>query len=222
MNVPTIKILQEIGLDRAKACARKLGYTCGLPEDTSLALGNVEVSLEEQVNAYSVYANNGYVVPGVYIRKIVDRHGRILEEHLPPVFSEEPIESDTPTVQPATFTGSGTPRQSANIAARPAGIAHRVMDEATALTMTDMLRGVVQEGTAKGLKNIVDRPDIAGKTGTSKGYVNAWFVGYTPAYTAGVWVGFDDNVSIGDDETGGKVAAPIWGGFMKHVLKDEP
>jgi penicillin-binding protein 1A len=88
--------------------------------------------------------------------------------------------------------------------------------------MTSLMQGVIQEGTATNLKKIVGRPDIAGKTGTTNENIDAWFVGFSPDYTCGVWVGFDDEVTIGEGETGGKAAAPIWGYFMKQALKDIP
>jgi penicillin-binding protein 1A len=98
----------------------------------------------------------------------------------------------------------------------------RVIDEGTAYIMVTMLQGVIQEGTATVLKKIVGRPDIAGKTGTTNENIDAWFMGFTPDYTCGTWVGFDDEVSLGEGETGGKSAAPIWGYFMSKVLKDKP
>jgi penicillin-binding protein 1A len=88
--------------------------------------------------------------------------------------------------------------------------------------MTSLLQGVVQDGTATVLKKIVGRTDIAGKTGTTNENIDAWFMGFSPEMTCGVWVGFDDEYSIGDQETGGHAAAPIWGYFMKDALKEKP
>jgi penicillin-binding protein 1A len=230
-DIPAIRILQQMGLNQAKMYARKLGYTCALPDDLNLAVGNVLVSLEEHVNVFSVFPNNGYAVPGLYIRKIVDRNGRVLEEHHPPVLCDRPAESYQTKRQPDKTFGNqympgastaATPHQWADKAAGPgAGVAFRVIDESIAQTMTGLLQGVVQEGTASRLKNILDRPDIAGKTGTTAGTVDAWFVGFSSEYTAGVWVGFDDDASMGKGETGAKIAVPMWGAFMKTVLKDQ-
>ncbi|GLI35552.1 penicillin-binding protein 1A [Desulforhabdus amnigena] len=103
---------------------------------------------------------------------------------------------------------------------------HRVAPEdvispETAYVMTDLLAGVVQEGTAKKAKEL-DRP-AAGKTGTTNEMRDAWFIGYTPDVLAGVWVGYDDhNVSLGKGETGGRAACPIWVSFMKEWLKEKP
>ena len=89
-----------------------------------------------------------------------------------------------------------------------------------AYLMTSMMQSVIQHGTARALR-VLERP-AAGKTGTTNDYDDAWFVGYTPELVTGVWVGRDDNASLGDGETGGKVAAPIWLDFMKEATKDQP
>jgi penicillin-binding protein 1A len=96
----------------------------------------------------------------------------------------------------------------------------KVIEKNTAFIMTNLLEGVVQNGTgwrAKALK----RP-TAGKTGTTNDLFDAWFVGYTPRYTTGVWVGFDEEASLGQHETGSRAASPIWVEFMKQLLKDKP
>jgi penicillin-binding protein 1A len=89
-----------------------------------------------------------------------------------------------------------------------------------AYLMTSMLQSVIQHGTARALR-VLGRP-AAGKTGTTNDYDDAWFVGYTPELVTGVWVGRDDHDPLGDGETGGKVAAPIWLEFMKEAMKDRP
>ncbi len=221
-NIPTIKILQQIGMDHAKAYARKLGYTSPLRDDLTMALGSTGVSLEEQLNAYSVFPNQGYLVPAVYVKKIVDRNGVVLEEHFPPVFLEDTDSSDQqPRVQQASHDPDASSRMEVT-ADKDIPVLKRHIDEATAYIMTDLLQDVVRRGTATVLNRIVGRPDIAGKTGTTDESIDAWFMGFSPGYTCGVWVGFDEGCSLGEGETGGKAAAPIWGYFMKEVLKDTP
>jgi penicillin-binding protein 1A len=220
-NIPTIKILQQIGLEQARGYARKLGYTSPLVDNLTLALGSTGVSLEEQISAYSVFPNRGYLVPSVYVRKIVDRNGKVLEEHDPPVLLNDPLPTDEPKIQRVSHAVNSGIAQG-NTPERGAPLVRRAVDEGTAFIMSTMLQGVVQEGTATILKKIVGRPDIAGKTGTTNDNIDAWFMGFSPEYTCGVWVGFDDEISIGEGETGGKAAAPIWGYFMREVLKDKP
>lgn len=181
-NIISIKILQDIGVDTIISYAKNLGITSPLEKNLSLALGSSGVSLLELTNAYSVFANMGYKPEPIFVTKIVDKNGNILEENLP---SRE-----------------------------------QVVDSASAYIMTSLLESVVNEGTATNIKAL-ERP-AAGKTGTSNEYYNAWFIGFTPEYSTGAWVGFDDEKTLGDGETGGKSASPIWLDFMKEALKDKP
>ena len=181
-NVVTIKILQEIGIDYCIDYARKLGIHSEMPRDLSIALGSSGVSLLELVNAYAVFANQGYLVEPAFITKIEDRYGNILEEMNP---SRE-----------------------------------RVIDKSTAYIMTSLLESVVKEGTGRRVKAL-NRP-VAGKTGTTNDLQDAWFVGYTPRFISGVWVGYDDGRTLGKGETGSRTASPIWLGFMDAILKDKP
>lgn len=96
-----------------------------------------------------------------------------------------------------------------------------VIPPQTAYVMTNLLQGVVEEGTGTKAKEL-GRP-AAGKTGTTNELKDAWFIGYTPSVLAGVWVGYDDhNISLGKGETGGRAACPIWLYFMKEYLKNQP
>jgi penicillin-binding protein 1A len=181
-NVVTIKILRDIGIDYAIDYARKLGIESNLNRDLSIALGSSGVSLQELVKAYSVFNNSGYLVSPVFITKILDRDGNVIEESSP--------------------------------------VREKVIEKNTAYIMTSLLEGVVQHGTGHRVKAL-NRP-VAGKTGTTNNLHDAWFVGYTPRYTTGVWVGFDDEASLGKSETGSRAASPIWLGFVQKVLEGKP
>ena len=98
--------------------------------------------------------------------------------------------------------------------------AQRVMSPEVAYTVTSMLESVVQYGTGRSVRAL-KRP-AAGKTGTTNDFHDAWFIGYTPEIVAGVWVGFDNQVSLGKRETGGRVAAPVWLAFMQEALRGQP
>ena len=181
-NVVTIKILQDIGIPYAIDYARKLGITSDINQDLSIALGSSGVSLLELVNAYSVFSNLGYLIEPVFITKIYDRSGNILE----------------------------TARL----------VRKKVIDMNTAYIMTNILESVVQSGTGRRVKAL-DRP-VAGKTGTTNNLFDAWFLGYTPRYTTGVWVGMDQEASLGKGETGSRTASPIWLDFMQQALEGKP
>jgi len=181
-NVVTIKILKDIGIDHVIAYARKMGISSPINRDLSIALGSSGTSLLEMVNAYSVFPNQGRLMKPVFITKIENRNGEVLEE---------------------------TQSQG-----------EQIIEESTAYIMTSLLESVVQDGTAKRVKAL-KRP-VAGKTGTTNNLFDAWFVGFTPTYVSGVWVGFDEERSLGYDETGSRAAIPIWLDFMKTALHDTP
>jgi penicillin-binding protein 1A len=181
-NLVTIKILQDIGVDYAIEYAGKLGIESNLSRDLSIALGSSGISLLELLRAYSVFANQGYLVEPVFILKVVDRNGNVLEEMAPE--------------------------------------RKKVIEKSTAYIMTNLLEGVVQHGTGRRVKAL-KRP-AAGKTGTTNNLFDAWFVGYTPEYITGVWVGLDEEAPMGYGETGSRAASPIWLGFMKRALEGKP
>jgi penicillin-binding protein 1A len=95
-----------------------------------------------------------------------------------------------------------------------------VISTETARTMVDLLQEPVRGGTATKLQEL-KRP-VAGKTGTTNDFTDAWFLGFTPSLAMGVWVGFDEKVTLGDKETGGRAALPIWFDTIQQVYKDKP
>lgn len=99
-------------------------------------------------------------------------------------------------------------------------IVRDVLSPETSFIVTNLLEGVVKNGTGWRARSL-QRP-VAGKTGTTNDFRDAWFIGYTPHLVTGVWVGFDDNRSLGENETGSRAASPIWVDFMKNALKDRP
>ena len=181
-NIVTIKILQDIGTDYIIDYARNLGITSDISRNLSIALGSSGLSLLELVNAYSVFSNLGYLIEPVFITKIFDRDGKLLE----------------------------TSKL----------IRKKVIDMTTAYIMTNIMESVVKSGTGWRVKAL-KRP-VAGKTGTTNNLFDAWFLGYTPRYTTGVWVGLDQEAPLGRGENGSRTASPIWLEFMKNALEGKP
>jgi penicillin-binding protein 1A len=95
-----------------------------------------------------------------------------------------------------------------------------VIPAETARIMVDLMQEPVRGGTATKAKEL-KRP-VAGKTGTTNDFTDAWFIGYTPSLAAGVWMGFDEKITLGDKETGGVVALPMWIDMFQQVYKDKP
>jgi len=109
-------------------------------------------------------------------------------------------------------------------AGKPPAIADlrkQVADPASTFQLITMMQGVVSRGSGVAAGAGLNRA-IAGKTGTSQDFNDAWFVGFTPDLVTAVWVGFDDNTSLGDKETGGSISAPIWHDYMAAALKNRP
>jgi penicillin-binding protein 1A len=96
----------------------------------------------------------------------------------------------------------------------------KVIEKSTAYLLTNLMESVVKDGTGWRVRAL-NRP-VAGKTGTTNNLFDAWFIGYTPRYVTGVWVGFDEEKSLGEGETGSRSASPIWLEFMRKVLADKP
>jgi len=181
-NIVTIKILQDIGINYVTQYSKKLGINSEISQDLSIALGSSGLSLLEIVNAYSVFSNLGYLIEPVFITKIYDRDGTLLE----------------------------TSKL----------IRKKVIDMSTAYIMTNVMESVVKQGTGWRIK-AMKRP-AAGKTGTTNNLFDAWFLGYTPRYTTGVWVGLDQEAPLGKGETGSRAASPIWLDFMQNALQGKP
>jgi penicillin-binding protein 1A len=181
-NLPTVRLLDKVGLPTACATVKRLGITSHVGCYPSLALGASGVTLLELTASYGTFANGGIYNEPVVISKIVDWKGKVLLER----FQD----------------------------------ARQAISPEVAYLMTSMMQSVIQHGTARALR-VLARP-AAGKTGTTNDYNDAWFVGYTPELVTGVWVGRDDHAPLGDGETGGVVAAPIWLDFMQEAIKEQP
>lgn len=184
INVPAIKLLRKVGVSLVAAYARRMGIKSPIGQNLSLALGTSEVNLLELTSAYGVYANRGVRNDPLFILKVEDKNGNVLERNAPRPFE--------------------------------------VLSEATAATMTSMLQSVMDHGTgyparARGFAN-----PAAGKTGTMDDYMDAWFVGYTPSLTCGVWVGYDEKKPIGPAMTGARAALPAWADFMIGATRGRP
>ena len=190
INVVTVKIAQDIGVNYIRDYAKKLGISSPLYHELSMSLGSSSVSLFELTKAYAVFANQGRSSKPIFIKKILDREGNLLEENLPPLYFEESSADE------------------------------QIITPQTAFLITYLMEGVVQHGTGWRARSL-GRP-AAGKTGTTDQFMDAWFIGYTPELITGVWVGFDEERSLGENETGARAASPIWVSFMSKILKDKP
>ncbi|MDR0486538.1 MAG: PBP1A family penicillin-binding protein [Elusimicrobiota bacterium] len=183
INTCAVEMIMRVTPRKVVQTARRLGITSPLLDTLSLALGSSDVTLQEMVSAYSVFAAKGVKTTPYVITKIEDRNGKLLEQHIPQQ--------------------------------------QEVISPQASFIMTNMLRSVIERGSGWAAREL-HRPS-AGKTGTTNDFSDAWFIGYTPELVAGVWVGYDDrSIDLGEDATGGVVAAPIWTDFMKNALAGLP
>jgi penicillin-binding protein 1A len=177
-NIPAIKLAAHVGIHKVIDMAHRFGVTSNIPAYLPVALGAVEITLQEQVASYSVFPNDGLRVKPRFIRKVSNADGITLWE-------------DTPSV-------------------------NEVIDQQTARTMMTMLQAVTQHGTGAAAAQL-NHP-LGGKTGTTSDYTDAWFLGFSPSVTCGVWVGFDSRQSLGEKETGARAALPIWMAWMREAI----
>ena len=180
INTVAARLADQVGTAQVAQTAHRLGISSPIQTDPSMALGAVEVSPLEMVEAYDAFSNGGFKVNPYGIERIRTSDGRVLYEH-----------------------GS------------EAGTRQTAIGEPALAYMNQMLRQVIASGTGTGAR--VAGYDIAGKTGTTSDYRDAWFLGYTGGFTAGVWLGRDDNTPM-RKVTGGGAPAQIWHAFMSRAL----
>ena len=206
-NAMTVRLAQRIGMERVRDDAIRYGVVDDMEPVLSMALGAGETTPLRLTGAYAAFANGGRRVRPHLIELVQDRNGNTIwsaEENLDPARQCRTCARN--------FDGRESPRVT------PRG--EQVMDPITAYQITSMLEGVVLRGTATRAR-VLERP-VAGKTGTTNDYRSAWFVGYTPDLIVGVFVGFDDNRSLGSGEAGGQTAVPIFVDFMQEAMRGRP
>ncbi|MFH1874483.1 MAG: PBP1A family penicillin-binding protein [Pseudomonadota bacterium] len=235
-NIPTVKIVADIGTDYLTAYARKLGLTSPLDKYLSMALGANGVSLSEMVPAYATFLNNGKYREPIYIRKIIDAKGQVLQAVKPSKYQElitpkaEAVKmsaaADNVKLNSKLFEQNKVwlEKDKLNLTENELKILYgdeipegHVITPQTAYLMVNLLKGVVEGGTGTRVREL-KRP-AAGKTGTTNDETDTWFIGFVPDLVAGVWVGFDEIKPIGRKETGGRTAAPIFVDFMQEAVQ---
>jgi len=202
-NLMTVRLSRDMGMPIIAEYANRFGVYDNLMPALSMALGAGETTLLRMVTGYSMLDNGGKQIKATFIDRIQDRYGRTIWRH---------DGRDCSNCAAREWSGQQEPELVDD--------RKQVLDPMSAYQMTNIMEGVVQSGTAQKLK-VLKRP-VAGKTGTTNDYKDAWFIGFTPDLVVGVYVGFDQPSSLGHGETGGNVAAPVVRDFMREALKDVP
>ncbi|MCK4419427.1 hypothetical protein KAV79_06435, partial [Candidatus Aerophobetes bacterium] len=192
INVSSVRLLEEVGVGEVIDYAHKLGIESPLNHDLTLTLGTSGATLLEMVRGYATIANYGIKTEPIFIQKIEDREGRILEENFP---QEEIVLS---------------PQTSFVMI----DLLEKAIDYGTG-------RRVRWLGFNRPCGGKTGTVGWTGEEDTDK-TIDAWFIGFTPDLVAGVWVGNDDASPLGEKMTGSAVAIPIWTEFMKKALEGKP
>lgn len=202
-NVMTVRLAKDLGMPMIAEYARLFGIYDNMMPVLSMALGSGETTVLRLTAAYATIANGGRKITPTLIDRIQDRYGNTIYRH---------DERLCDGCEQEEWSGQGVPYVIDN---RP-----QVLDPMTAYQITSMMEGVVQRGTGTAVRRL-NRP-VAGKTGTTNDYKDAWFVGFTPELAVGVYVGYDIPRSMGRTSTGGELAAPIFADFVEAALHGQP
>ena len=201
-NTMTVRLAQSIGMAKVSDLAKRVGVTKDMDNVLAMALGAGETTVYRMAGAYSTFVNGGRLVQPHLIELVQDRNGKV-------IWRADRRECERCDLG---FIGAESPRILRT--------GDQALNPVTAYQITSMLQGAVQRGTATQALSL-GKP-VGGKTGTTNDYRSAWFMGFSPHLVVGVYIGFDDNRSLGNNETGSVAAVPIFVDFMGVALKDKP
>ncbi len=202
-NLMTVRLAQATGMDKVVEMVHRFGIDRGMGNNLAAALGAGEVDLLDLTSAYASLVNGGKKIKPALIERIQDRHGKTIERR-----DDRPC----PGCEGVTWQDQQTPIL--------VDQREQIISPARAYQMVNLLEGVVQRGT--GVRARVLNKPVAGKTGTSNDARDAWFIGFTPDLVVGVYVGYDQPKSLGDQEQGASAALPIFIEIMQKALADQP
>jgi len=202
-NVMTVRLAKDIGMPLVAKYAKMFGVYDSMQPVLAMALGAGETTDMRMTAAYSTIANGGRKIVPTLIDRIQDRYGVTVYKH---------DQRACDGCAASSWEGQGEPTIT--------DTREQVLDPMTAYQITSMMEGVVQRGTGTGAKSL-NRP-VAGKTGTTNDYKDAWFVGFTPDLAVGVYIGYDTPRSMGSSITGGTYPVQIFTEFVGNALKGKP
>ena len=201
-NLMTVRIAQDLGLKKIVNFSKQLGIYDNPSELLSISLGSAETTLLKLTSAYSSFVNGGKLVKPIMIDRIQDSEGNT-------IFNNE--KRKCVNCDQISFLSKNYPKIEDTFP--------QIFSPQTAYQMTSILEGTVKNGTGKKLKDL--NLDLGGKTGTTNGNTDTWFIGFTSKLAIGVYVGLDNPKSLGRYETGAKTALPIFKSFIKNAVKKE-
>ena len=223
-NLVSVRLMRAIGGPYARDYVTRFGFDKSqLPDDLTLALGTAELSPLQVAIGYSAFANGGFKVSSYYIDRIEDANGKVLQQANPAIACPQ---CGRPSDGPSPKSVSGG--RSALLDEAPhdgktmisvKNMAPQILRPQVAYLLADMMADVIKRGTGQRARTL-NRDDIAGKTGTSNDFHDAWFNGFNGDIVTTVWTGFDAERSLGDNnDQAARVAVPTWTYFMKQALE---
>ena len=224
-NLVSVRLMRAIGGDYTWNYVTRFGFDKSqLPNDLTLALGTAELSPLQVAIGYSTFANGGYKVSAYTIDHIEDAFGTVLLKADPAIACAECGRStDLATLRAAQSAGGGRATLS-DVASHDGkslipnkNLAPQILRPQVAYLLADMMKDVIRRGTGVRARSL-NRDDIAGKTGTTSDFHDAWFNGFNGDLVTTVWTGFDQDRSLGDGEEGAHAAVPTWTYFMHQAL----
>ena len=200
LNLVTLRVAQYVGMQAVADNAIAFHMVDSMPKVLPAALGAVDTTVIREAGAYASFAVGGREVLPTLIDSVQDRDGHVVMRATGLACANCSDPSSAPDLTDD----------------RP-----QIADAASVFQLVTMMQGVVARGTGYNAGKGLNRP-IAGKTGTTQDFNDAWFTGFTPDLVTAVWVGFDTPTSLGENETGGHLAAPIWHDYMAQALQGRP
>jgi penicillin-binding protein 1A len=225
-NLVSVRLMRAIGGEYTWNYVTRFGFDKSqLPNDLTLALGTAEISPLQVAIGYSTFANGGFKVSAYTIDRIEDAGGKVLQQAAPALacFECDRVTDPLPAKSATGARGSQldeAPHDGKTLI--PAkNLAPQIIRPQVAYLLADMMKDVIRRGTGVRARSL-NRDDIAGKTGTTSDFHDAWFNGFNGDLVTTVWTGFDQDRSLGDGEEGAHVAVPTWTYFMHEALAGTP
>ncbi len=242
LNLPAVKLIEELGVPWVISYAQRLGVFSALNRDFTLALGSSSLTLYEMTKIFSQFGRLGKRTRPILVKKVEDNKGNVLAENLSLDlrFQKELGKLNEEVEQKRTEYFERKSKEATLAETAPAATPptkksaekyepqiffqdpDQLLRPQTAFLITSLLKGVVEDPMGTGARARSLNREIAGKTGTTNGYYDAWFLGYSYQIATGVWVGFDQEKTLGKNEVGGRSALPIWLDYMKVAQEGMP
>jgi penicillin-binding protein 1A len=220
-NLVSVRLMRAIGVEYARNYVTRFGFDKSqLPDDLTLALGTAELSPLQVAIGYSAFANGGFKVSSYYVDRVEDAGGKVLQQAEPAVACAQCGRAiDAPT--PRSGAARGSTRDEAYHDGKTMipvkNLAPQILTPQVSYLLADMMADVIKRGTGQRARTL-NREDIAGKTGTTSDFHDAWFNGFNGDIVTTVWTGFDQDRTLGQGEEGAHVAVPTWTYFMHEAL----